>query len=619
MDVNFAVKSLKEIDATILHDRIPTGPKENVYFLINNQTNVESRSKGSKSSFEDDCGAWDSTKAPTLKTTFVTDNLNNLKHVVVKNGLLCLKKQVDGTQQCVPLEPQPDPISVLTVFRHYATLKSDKTYKKRVTWLENSIDQVALVEYTGTFPGRLAHGNAKHTDDSYCRTPSETMSVIAKEAKTRKNPKEIYHSLLNQGDILAEPRNTKQIHNKKYNDMRAQRSNGQSDNRANVADEVLAVMNMAQTNPFVRYVIMGKHRVPSVILYTNEQISLMKNLCFDKQLGSVLSIDKTFNLGSIYVTVVVFTNKVLLRRTTGDQPIFIGPLFLHGQSDFPEFHLFLSHLSACFVDCDTTQLRLGSDEEHALRKAMHHAFPRAQLLACTRHLKENTQRHLQDTVGLGKKARNEIINKIYGKDGLTSLTDVADFEDRCANISETVVGHGGFQTYFESKSVLLKDNLLAGYPQWTSNNVESVNHVFKQAVNWQPHMLPDLISKLQKLVETQTHDAHRAVIGRGDYMLQKSHTRYRLTAETWSNMTEGERTKHVLKTFVLDPRNKTVKSTNGKLTVTCDVGAGKKPNQRKRKRCARTVTPCKKTCRSNTNTFKPNENDNEDSDTLSSN
>ena len=226
------------------------------------------------------------------------------------------------------------------------------------------------------------------------------------------------------------------------------------------------------------------------------------------------------------------------------------------------------------------------------------AFPRAHLLACTRHLKENTKRHLQDE-GVCKKVRKDIINKIYGKGGLTSQTDIADFDDMSANICDSAVGYGEFQTYFETKvSGPLKENLMAGYPKWTSNNVESMNHVLKQAVNWKPHQLPDLICKLQKIVETQAHDGRRAIVGRGDYTLQQSHARFRLTAEAWSNMSEGERSKHSLKTFVLNPRSKAVKSTNGKLTVTCNLRAGKKIGQRKRKRCARTVTPSKKACRS---------------------
>lgn len=72
-------------------------------------------------------------------------------------------------------------------------------------------------------------------------------------------------------------------------------------------------------------------------------------------------------------------------------------------------------------------------------------------------------------------------------------------------------------------------------------------------------------------------------------MLQPSHAylRFRISPEVWSAMSEAERSKYKLKSFVLDSQRKTMKSTNGKLTVTYDLGAGKKVGQRKRKRCAK--------------------------------
>jgi hypothetical protein len=100
------------------------------------------------------------------------------------------------------------------------------------------------------------------------------------------------------------------------------------------ADEFQSVFSLAQTDamssdPFVRYVIASGNRVPSVLLYTERQIRELKTFCFGGKSGSVLSFDKTFNLGSIYVTVAAYKNMAVLRRRTNDHPIFIGPIFLH--------------------------------------------------------------------------------------------------------------------------------------------------------------------------------------------------------------------------------------------------------------------------------------------------
>ena len=58
----------------------------------------------------------------------------------------------------------------------------------------------------------------------------------------------------------------------------------------------------------------------------------------------------------------------LNRHRTDDNPIFIGPIFLHGHSDFETYSQFFGHLSAKLVDSDAHKLTLGSDEELAMRK-----------------------------------------------------------------------------------------------------------------------------------------------------------------------------------------------------------------------------------------------------------
>jgi len=202
-------------------------------------------------------------------------------------------------------------------------------------------------------------------DDSYSRTPAATLCAISSAVNTDQKPKEIYNNLLNKGDIRGEPRNPQQIRNKKYYEARIRREkreHGASDvYRANIADEILQVLNLTQSNAFVRSVTITKAKVPAVILYNDSQIVMLKSFCFLSTSGSVLSVDKTYNLGSMFVTSTVFTYKALFRRSTGDEPIFIGPIFFHGQSDFDTFSVFFSHVAVLMADSDTNQLLLGSD------------------------------------------------------------------------------------------------------------------------------------------------------------------------------------------------------------------------------------------------------------------
>ena len=189
-----------------------------------------------------------------------------------------------------------------------------------------------------------------------------------------------------------------------YNKAAARRKAHANDIRMNVADEVLTGLNRVQTNSFVRSLsIISKSKCPTIILYEDEQIQLIRSFCFSNTGGSVSSFDKTYNLGRIFVNTTAFSNKALVRRTSGDEPIFFGSIFLHATSEFDMFAHFLSHLEIVLTDSDVSTLRLGSDKELALRKAMHHTFPEAQQLVCMRHVKENMKRYMQDKVEVDSK------------------------------------------------------------------------------------------------------------------------------------------------------------------------------------------------------------------------
>jgi len=92
--------------------------------------------------------------------------------------------------------------------------------------------------------------------------------------------------------------------------------------------------------------------LPSVILYDKRQLNDIKGFCFGGKAGSVLVFDKTYNLGAIYVTPSIYKNLALCRRWTNDSPMFLGPIFVHGHSDFDIYAYFFGHLSACLVACN---------------------------------------------------------------------------------------------------------------------------------------------------------------------------------------------------------------------------------------------------------------------------
>jgi len=71
-----------------------------------------------------------------------------------------------------PLSPQPQLTDVVKAHRHYATLKADESYRKRVTWFCNlpGGEKKVVVEYQGMHPGTsVPHGNAKHINRPFVR------------------------------------------------------------------------------------------------------------------------------------------------------------------------------------------------------------------------------------------------------------------------------------------------------------------------------------------------------------------------------------------------------------------------------------------------------------------
>jgi len=67
---------------------------------------------------------------------------------------------------------------------------------------------------------------------------------------------------------------------------------------------------------------------------------------------------------------------------------------------------------------------------------------------------------------------------------------------------------------------LMRKNVTPGNSRWPNNNCESMKHVHKQAIDWCPQQLPDLINTIRKLVDAHYVEANRAMCGVGDFVLR---------------------------------------------------------------------------------------------------
>jgi len=78
-------------------------------------------------------------------------------------------------------------------------------------------------------------------------------------------------------------------------------------------------------SPFVRAVQAAPQ--PICVLSTELQLKQVNLCCTDPDCFSVLSVDPTFNLGSVYVTPLVFLHKAFVSKCFKKSPVFLDTSF----------------------------------------------------------------------------------------------------------------------------------------------------------------------------------------------------------------------------------------------------------------------------------------------------
>ena len=310
------------------------------------------------------------------------------------------------------------------------------------------------------------------------------------------------------------------------------------------------VDTLLHSHPMVQSTIGAKGKTTGVVLYTEEQLIDFKRSCCAGPLRQCteVSVDKTFNLGPVHLTVTAYKQPSVTRKTIGDNLVFIGPMLLHGNSDIASLLPFFQHLRGQLIDAPSSPV-FGSDDDKAQSKAIDEAFPNVKRLTCTRHLKENI--HLCDTVGCSMADRQRIIQQISGPKGMCYASDPVTLDIRQQNVAEVVAPT--FIPYLNQRIVPmihmnLETKILTELPMtnrpWTNNNCESMNHVLKQATEWKSRCMLDLILILHNVVRSQQEDLKRALIGMGNYQLAKGYEKFELQPFVWDNKSPEQKKTH---------------------------------------------------------------------------
>jgi hypothetical protein len=125
-----------------------------------------------------------------------------------------------------------------------------------------------------------------------------------------------------------------------------------------------------------------------------------------------------------------------------------------------------------------------------------------------------------------------------------------DFKTKSVELKDKLAEYPESKTYFE-KRLKKRINSFVNVPRrhnkemseklWTNNNAESINHVFKIAVNWKPQSTPELINKLYDCVDIQFHHLRGALHFSRDYMPIPRQQHYRIPDQLWRCKTSEEK------------------------------------------------------------------------------
>ncbi|KAK3082787.1 hypothetical protein FSP39_005298 [Pinctada imbricata] len=587
-----------------VYNTVPSGRKENVYFVVDNQKNKKNGHDQRRRVFFDDCGVWNTSRRTTIRDHIATEGM---KSVTLRNGVYCTEKTVKGTKQWVPLSPQPERKDVVQIHRYYTSLRADENFKRIVIWVTSTsrpeLDNVAIYQYQGKFPEvgcEQPHGNAKENGRPYKRTDPKQLEKVRDEPDEKK-PKKIYREMVLNDSINA-PRDIKLIRNARY----TQRVKDHGKVTGNAADEILSLISSIDQHPYVQKIEHTKNNVPAIILYDDDQLEDFRFFVRSRTEYRV-GIDRTFNLGPYFVTCVVYKNIRVVRNDTSGHPIFLGPVLLHKEATFETYHYFFSHLKAKLsIDLNRIDLAIpgffefGSDDEKALVKALDSCFPNAQRALCTKHLKDNVTCYLRDKAGVTREDRRVISNLIFGQRGLVNAEDSFEFQQRSTRIIRASTQFPRFLQYFERNlQNRIRDYVNAPRRNsdldsslWTNNNAESMNHVLKVAANWQPKSITDLVELLYNEVKLQLTDLRRSLHGDGNYRLAVQFQRYALKKSVIMTMPRDRRLQ-LFRNFLRDTKKTSrpshIVSKNGKLAVANKLNkVARKPGQRQRLKSHRT-------------------------------
>ena len=307
------------------------------------------------------------------------------------------------------------------------------------------------------------HGNSK-TGKKFQRTSETTKQRIQELSKTQRQPKDIFHRIIeDQGGLSGVKsgayiaRDRMQIRNFKRKDEK------------DSVDPIIECSDLAKSqelkeNRFLREVRSAPEF--TMFLATDRQLEDINKYCTDEESISILGVDTTFNIGQYYVTITTYRH-MMLTNEYGVEPVMLGPILLHQRKSFDSyFKLSSSMLQNC---PNMRNLRcFGTDGDVNLGNAFEVCFTKAAHLLCDLHMVDNIKKKLNQLNIKGNIAKNYIVD-IFGRvegnikvPGLVDSLSENELQQKMESLKDPWISRHQageeFLTYFlENKYELIKN------------------------------------------------------------------------------------------------------------------------------------------------------------------
>ena len=115
--------------------------------------------------------------------------------------------------------------------------------------------------------------------------------------------------------------------------------------------------------------------------------------------------------------------------------IIVRIIAFSASSTSKAYEAFMFQISSNLTPAEKQHLILGSDEELAIKQCL----PTATHVLCTRHLKNNINKYMEDNAKLNLTERKNIIELIFGETGIINSKDNDTYASRVERLKKTVI------------------------------------------------------------------------------------------------------------------------------------------------------------------------------------